>query len=170
MSLPIHPSFLASTLADSHWPVFLSVLCINALVLHEEWGILLDIDFFLSIFLLQLLHVPWGLFSHYLCFSSPVLFPQQHEVGYLELSRWQLFEFPLLQLLRKGEVTEKFPAVSSSLQGTLSSLNSQAALQQVRTSVALQGMFPVVVVWSADRELSCLEASVERDSCVLWLA
>lgn len=54
-----YSSFLASTLADSHGLVFLSLLCINALVLHEEWGILLDIkDFFLSVFLLQLLGVP----------------------------------------------------------------------------------------------------------------
>lgn len=81
------------------------------------------------------------------------------------------FWVPFITMAQKGWSNRKSPAVSSSLQGTISSLNSQAALQQVRISVALQSMFSVVVVWRVDGELSCcLEASVERDSRVLWSA
>lgn len=109
VSLPIHPSFLVSSLADSHGPVFLSLFLYKWIGFTWRMGILLDTeDFFPFCFFFcyncyVFLEV---FFSHHLCLSSPLLFPQQHKVGYLELSRWQLFEFPLLQQLRKGEVTE----------------------------------------------------------------
>lgn len=151
-------------------PVFLSLLCVNALVLHEEWGILLDVEnFFLSIFLLQLLRVLWGLFSRHLCFSSSLSSAAWSWI--FRAIQVAAFWVPFIKMAQKGWSNRKSPAVSSSLQGTISSLNSQAALQQVRISVVLQSMFSVVVVWCVDGELSCcLEASVERGSRVLWSA
>lgn len=123
-------------------------------------------DFFISVFLLQLLCVPWGLFCHHLCFPSPSSAAWGSIFRAVEVAA---FWVPFITTAQNGWSNRKSPAVSSSLQGTISSLYSQAALQQVRISVALQGTLSVVVVRSVELPC-CLEASLERDSCVLWLA
>lgn len=94
-----------------------------------------------------------------LFFSSSL--SQQHQVGYEELSRWQLFEFPLLRLLRKGEVTEN-------LLQFLVAFREPYLPKPAEQPSSSSGL---LLLFKARSELPCCSAaSVQRDGCVLWLA